>query len=121
MSDANKVGIVGAGVMGNQIAALLAFHGYEVQHYSYDPSDDPSDKLRLLLRLYGRKYGSTPDQIDIALKKIHFTSRLEDVKDCFLVLETVIEDLPIKQQIFKSLDAICPPDTVIGSNTSSFP
>ena len=47
------------------------------------------------------------------------TTALEDLKDCDVVIEAIIEQLPVKRELFSALDAICPPSTIFASNTSS--
>ncbi len=49
------------------------------------------------------------------------TTRLEDLKDCDVIVEAIIEQLPAKRELFGALDAICPPSTIFASNTSSIP
>ena len=47
------------------------------------------------------------------------TTSLEDLKDCDVIMEAIIEQLPAKRELFSALDAICGPDTIFASNTSS--
>lgn len=49
------------------------------------------------------------------------TTRLEDLKDCDVIVEAIVEQLPAKRELFNALDAICPPSTIFASNTSSIP
>jgi enoyl-CoA hydratase/3-hydroxyacyl-CoA dehydrogenase len=62
----------------------------------------------------------TPEQTDEIFNRIMGTTDLEEVKDADVVIEAVFEDLHVKKELFKNLDAICNEDTVLASNTSTF-
>jgi 3-hydroxybutyryl-CoA dehydrogenase len=61
------------------------------------------------------------DERDSVLQRITLTSRLEDLKDCDLVIEAATENPEIKRRTFAELDAVCPPHAILASNTSSIP
>jgi 3-hydroxybutyryl-CoA dehydrogenase len=56
---------------------------------------------------------------DETLGRIRMTTKLEELKDCDIIIEVVTEDLEMKNEMFKTLDAVCGPDTIFASNTSS--
>ncbi|HEY5113283.1 MAG TPA: 3-hydroxyacyl-CoA dehydrogenase family protein, partial [Coriobacteriia bacterium] len=56
-----------------------------------------------------------------ALARLHFTSALEELADCDIIIEAVTEDLAAKNEMFRTLDGVCPPGTIFASNTSSLP
>jgi enoyl-CoA hydratase/3-hydroxyacyl-CoA dehydrogenase len=61
-----------------------------------------------------------PEKVDEILGRIHGTTEMSEVKDCDMVIEAVFEDMAVKKELFKRLDKICEPKTIIASNTSSF-
>ena len=58
---------------------------------------------------------------DAAVARLHTTTSLEDLADCDLIIEAVVEDLAAKNEMFAALDGLCPPETIFASNTSSLP
>lgn len=118
---ANKIGVVGAGLMGAEIALVYALAGYDVLL-----SDRTDDALRAAVdRLAGvldkgiaRGFYKDADKTP-ALARIAITTDLEHFADCDMVTEAVFEDESVKAGIFQTLDRICRPDALIASNTSS--
>jgi 3-hydroxybutyryl-CoA dehydrogenase len=113
------IGVVGAGIMGRQISALLASHGYSVKLVTHRPSQIIEDKLKPILRQFSRKLNISKEASESVHQRIQIVDNLESIKDSFLVIETIIEDLKSKQELFKKLDSICPSPTLLASNTSS--
>jgi 3-hydroxybutyryl-CoA dehydrogenase len=62
---------------------------------------------------------ATKEHVATALSRISWTTKVEDLRDCDLIVEAIIENMGAKQELFKALDALCPPHTVFSSNTSS--
>jgi 3-hydroxybutyryl-CoA dehydrogenase len=114
------VGIVGCGLMGSGIAEVAARRGYQV--VVSEANDEllakGLDRVRASLTKAVSRGKATQQEMDEALSRIQGTTRLEDFAVCDLVVEAVTEDMALKKQIFAALDAICPPHTIIGSNTS---
>lgn len=118
-----KVGIIGCGQMGSGIAQVAAQAGYPV--LSHEMSEELFEKgLRNITRLLdraiekGKLDSPTKDKI---LGNISGTTELSDMADCDIVIEAVTEDMTTKREIFKELDAVCKPETIFASNTSSLP
>lgn len=116
-----KVCVVGAGNMGHQIALSAAIAGYTVK--CTDISQEMLDKAENFARTYlperVAKGRLTQEVADQALKNISFTSSLEEAaKDADLVIEAAVEKLDIKRQLFAQLDEICPPHTLLTTNSS---
>jgi len=115
------IGIIGAGTMGNGIAQTAANSGYNV--IMCDIQQDYVDKglqnIGKSLDRFVKKETMTEDQKHEVLQKITTTTDLEDLKDCFLVVEAATENYEIKKQIFQKLDEICSEDAILASNTSS--
>jgi len=76
------------------------------------------DRVRASLTKAVSRGKVTQQEMDEALARIQGTTRLEDFAVCDLIVEAVTEDMALKKQIFAALDGICPPHTIIGSNTS---
>lgn len=121
MDQSTVIGVVGAGTMGTGIAQVASTFGHEV--YLYDSYADQLGKskhgLRKILQRQVEKERMTQDEVDGILERIHFVEDLTDFKACGLVIEAVIENLDIKQDVFKRLEAIVPRDSILATNTSS--
>jgi 3-hydroxybutyryl-CoA dehydrogenase len=119
--EVKKVGVVGAGTMGNGIAHVFATAGYDV--ILTDVSDDLLDRAlakitKNLDRMVKKEKISEADK-DAALAKIAKTTDLKGLADCDLVIEAITEDITIKEKVLKELDSACKDGAVIASNTSS--
>ena len=115
------IGVIGAGTMGNGIAQTAANAGFEV--VMCDVQQDFVDRgvanISKSLDRFVKKETITEDQKGEILGRIKTTTKLEDLKDCALVVEAATENFDIKKQIFEQLDTITGPDTILSSNTSS--
>lgn len=114
-------GIVGAGTMGNGIAQTAASNGYDV--LICDIKEDFLQRgianIDKSLDRFVKKETLTHDQKSEILGRIKTTTDLADLKDCFIIVEAATENFDIKKGIFQTLDEICPPETILSSNTSS--
>ncbi|HEX6981260.1 MAG TPA: 3-hydroxyacyl-CoA dehydrogenase NAD-binding domain-containing protein [Balneolaceae bacterium] len=121
MDQSAVIGVVGAGTMGTGIAQIASTFGHEV--YLYDSYSEQLGKsehgLRKILQRQVEKERMTQDEVDGIMERIHFVEDLTDFKKCGFVIEAVIEDLEIKQDVFKRLEAIVPRDCILATNTSS--
>ncbi|MEK6264829.1 MAG: 3-hydroxybutyryl-CoA dehydrogenase [Clostridium sp.] len=116
-----KIFVLGAGTMGAGIAQTFASKGYEV--VLRDIKDEFVDKglagiKRNLERLVG-KGKITEEHMEEVLSRITGTIDMKLAEDCDLAVEAAVENMEIKKLIFKELDAICKPETILASNTSS--
>lgn len=116
-----KIFVLGAGTMGSGIAQTFASKGYEV--VLRDIKDEFVDKglagiKRNLERLVG-KGKITEEHMEGVLSRITGTIDMNLAEDCDLVVEAAVENMEIKKLIFKELDAVCKPETILASNTSS--
>ena len=121
MSEVRRIGIVGCGQMGGGIAQTAAQQGFEVRVREAEQS------------LLNKGLGAIHDRLDKAVGKgklepaqrdairgrIRGTLALCDLADCDIVIEAITENLAAKQAIFRELDGLCPPSTILASNTSS--
>ncbi len=118
-----KIAVIGAGLMGHGIVQVFASKGYSVT--MLDVSQDYLDNGMKMIR-DGRfgfarllKSGKmTPDQVNEAVSHITPTTEYSALKECNLVIEAVPENLKLKSEIFKKLDALLDEDAIIASNTS---
>ena len=116
-----KVGIIGAGTMGSGIAQAFAqTEGYEVMLCDINETFAAIGKKKIAAGFEKRiaKGKMTQEEADKILNKI--TTGVKDIcGDCDLVVEAAIENMEIKKQTFKELDAICKPSCIFATNTSS--
>jgi 3-hydroxybutyryl-CoA dehydrogenase len=119
--DFSTIGVIGLGTMGAGIAEVFARNGYQV--VGVEQSEETLKRGRQHVEhSTGRavKRGKlTEEQQEELVGRITFTTDMGDVKDCGLVVEAVVEQLPVKQDIFRKLDGIVRPDAVLATNTSS--
>jgi len=116
-----KVGVVGCGLMGSGIAQVAAAAGFptvvrEVSGEIVEKGLKNIDKNLARLVEKGSLDESKKAEIRGRLKG---TTALQDLKDCDVVIEAIIEQLPAKRELFSALDALCPASTIFASNTSS--
>jgi 3-hydroxybutyryl-CoA dehydrogenase len=117
----NKVGVVGAGIMGAGIVQVCAQSGYEVvvSEINEELVNKGIGTVDHFLSRAVQKEKITAAQKDEVMGRIKGTTDLGDFKDCDLVVEAIIENLDIKKKVFKQLDEVCPPHALLTSNTSS--
>jgi 3-hydroxybutyryl-CoA dehydrogenase len=121
MSEIRRVGVIGAGIMGNGIAHVLAQHGREVVL-----ADVSQERLDAALSAIGRnlerqvKKGTLdPEQPSLVLGRIHAATELAAAGDAELIIEAVPEDEALKTRLLQELDGLAAETTILASNTSS--
>ena len=119
--DIRRVGVVGAGTMGNGIAHVFARSGYDVVL-----CDVERQFLQRALSTVGKnldrevaKSKITPEDKAATLKRIHPVTERGKLADCDFVIEAATEKFEIKSQIFRDLDRLTRPEIILASNTSS--
>jgi 3-hydroxybutyryl-CoA dehydrogenase len=117
-----KIAVLGAGTMGAGIAQVAAQAGFATLVYDIKQEfiDAGLDRVKNFLegsRLRGK---ISAEQERTILDRFQTSTRLEDTQGCALVIEAAPEKLDLKRDIFKQLDAICGPETLLATNTSSF-
>jgi len=117
----NKVMVLGAGTMGLGIAQVMAQAGKTVVVRDLNDSILDTAKARMIsgLEKLVSKGKKTQAEMDAMVSNISFSTELSAAADCDLVIEAAIEVLDIKKKLFADLDAICKPETILASNTSS--
>ena len=116
-----KIGVIGAGTMGNGIAQVFAQSGFDVTlvDIKQDFVDRGMANIRKNLDKMVQKAILPKDQADKSYQRIKTSLLVKDLKDSNFIVEVIIEDLQTKKNLFKELDAITTPDVILASNTSS--
>ena len=117
----STLGVVGCGAMGRGIVQIAALAGLTVRLYDAAP-DAATAALQTLtttLATLQAKGKLADDQVQTALARMHVAQTLQDLADCDLVIEAIVENLGIKQAVFAELEGIVGAGTVLASNTSS--
>src|ERR1700758_3488805 len=116
-----KVGVVGCGLMGSGIAQVSAHAGFPtvVREVSQGIVGKGLKNIDKNLARLVEKSAITEAQKNEIRGRLKGTTSLDDLKDCDVIVEAIIEQLPAKRELFSALDALCPPSTIFASNTSS--
>ncbi len=116
-----KVGVVGLGLMGSGIAQVAAQAGFPV--VAREVSGDLVEKgLKSIEKNLARlvEKSTVTEAVKAEIRgRLKGTTNLDDLKDCDLIIEAIIEQLPAKRELYAALEALCPPKTIFASNTSS--
>jgi 3-hydroxybutyryl-CoA dehydrogenase len=119
--EIKKVGVLGCGLMGSGIAQTAATAGFEtiVREVSDELCDRGFAGIEKSLAKFAEKGTITSEQQTETRSRLRGTTRLEDLQDCDIIIEAIIENLETKRETYKRLDEICKPETIFASNTSS--
>ena len=117
----NKIGVIGAGTMGNGIAHVSALSGFDVTFLDINQEflDKGISTITKNMERQVSKEKITKDEMDSALNKIYSSTSMNDLSDCDIVIEAATENPEIKASIFKQLEEICQSDCIFATNTSS--
>jgi 3-hydroxyacyl-CoA dehydrogenase/enoyl-CoA hydratase/carnithine racemase len=119
-----KVGMLGGGVMGSGIVNLLLRNGFEAVLWEIDQGakEKALESVRKTFAYPIKKGKMTEAELDKLVKeKLVSTIALEDLKEVDLVIEAVVENMEVKQELWKRLEGICREDVVFATNTSALP
>lgn len=116
-----RVGIVGFGLMGSGIAQVCAQAGYEtvIREVAQPLLDKGFARVDSSLARVVKSAKITEDDAKATRGRMRGTTKLEDLKDCDLVIEAIVEVIEAKKEVFGTLDVLCPAHTIFASNTSS--
>jgi len=116
-----KIGVIGAGTMGNGIAHVCAINQNDVVLVDLKKSflDRAIAQIKTNLDRQLTKGIINSQLMSLAIDNIQLSTEIRDLKDCDLIIEAVKEDIEVKSKIFKELDSICDSKTILASNTSS--
>jgi 3-hydroxybutyryl-CoA dehydrogenase len=121
LSEIASVGVLGCGLMGSGIAQAAATAGLPTRVRDLDQGVLAQGEEAIVKSLGKLVERSKLDAAarDAALRRLSFTTRLEDLARCDLIIEAVTEDLALKTELWRALDRLVPPATIFASNTSS--
>jgi 3-hydroxybutyryl-CoA dehydrogenase len=120
-----KVGVLGCGLMGSGIAQVAAMSGFdvtvlEVEQRFLDKGFAGIEKsLAKFAERPPEKGGITAQQKDAARARLKGTTKREDLADCDIIIEAIIENVPTKKEMYSALDAVVKKDCIFATNTSS--
>ena len=116
-----EVGVVGAGTMGAGVAQVFATAGYPVklQDIGEAPLSRGMGAIKKSFERLVARDKLKPEARDEALRRIAPTTRIEDLADCDVVVEAVLERFELKREVFGNLDRVCRREAIFATNTSS--
>ena len=119
--EIKRVGVLGCGLMGSGIAQTAAGAGFDttVREVSHDLIERGFASIEKSLERFAEKGTITAEQQKATRDRLFGTTAFEDLADCDIIIEAIIENLEEKQNTYRQLDAICKPETIFASNTSS--
>jgi 3-hydroxybutyryl-CoA dehydrogenase len=119
--EIKKVGVLGCGLMGSGIAQTAAMAGFEttVREVSQELLQKGFAAIEKSLERFAEKKTITADQQKATRDRLFGTTSFDDLADCDIIIEAIIENLDEKQKTYRELDALCKPETIFASNTSS--
>jgi 3-hydroxybutyryl-CoA dehydrogenase len=119
--EIKKVGVLGCGLMGSGIAqtAATAGHTVVVREVEQALCDRGFAGIEKSLARFAEKGAMTAEQQQEIRGRLTGTTSLEDLADCDLIIEAIVENLDLKRETFRRLDELCKPETIFASNTSS--
>jgi 3-hydroxybutyryl-CoA dehydrogenase/3-hydroxyacyl-CoA dehydrogenase len=125
MSEAVRIGVVGAGVMGSGIAQVTAMAGYPIVCIDLDPAAVERGRANVTSGRYGlaravERGKATQDAADAALARLEFSTSFDDAANADVVVEAVPERLDLKIRVFRDLDRAAPTGAILATNTSGF-
>jgi 3-hydroxyacyl-CoA dehydrogenase/enoyl-CoA hydratase/3-hydroxybutyryl-CoA epimerase len=118
-----KVGVVGAGTMGAQIAQVVSFAGIPVVLTDVNEAlaQRGVETIRRIYQVRVDKGKMTAEQLEQKMLLVTPAAGLDALKDVDIAIEAASEDMRVKKHIFQELDRICPPSAILATNTSALP
>ena len=116
-----SVGIIGSGIMGSGIAQVAATSGFTVvlRSRKQETADQTVAAMQKSLERLVSKERMTQEDADAAVGRVTATESIADLADCDLVIESVVEDLATKLELFAELDGVCKEGAILATNTST--
>ena len=121
VEEINHVALLGAGMVGHGLALHFAKAGYQVSLYSRTQQtiDKAIENIRANLPALLQGQASVDDEIEEIVSRIETTRNMDEaVAKASIIIESVAENLQVKQDLFKELDQMCPGDVILATNTS---
>ena len=119
----HRIGVVGCGLMGAGIVQVMAAAGYHVRvcEMAEAPLQKGLDRVRDGYARMVKKGTLSGDEAEAAWMRSAPTISRTDLADCDVIIEAIAENGDLKRELFAQLDTMCPPHTILVSNTSSIP
>ena len=119
--EIETVGVVGLGTMGAGIAQIALLAGSEVvgREVSEELNERARGRIEHFLGRAVEKGKLDAEERDAALARLRTTTEVEELADCDLVIEAIVEELDAKRELFAELDRVCAPDAILATNTSA--
>ena len=116
-----SVGVAGSGMMGSGIAEVAAKAGFDVvlRGRTLRSADAALGRMAKSITFQTEKGKLSANEGEVILSRVRTTADLSDLEYCGIVVESVVEDLGIKKDLFRELDQICSPETILATNTST--
>jgi 3-hydroxybutyryl-CoA dehydrogenase len=121
MAEIRRVAVLGCGLMGSGIAEVAARAGYEtwVREINEELVERGRNSIRKSLDRAVEKGKLEPAVREETMARIHMTTSLDALAPSDIIIEAVVENIEVKNDMFRALDGMCGPDTIFASNTSS--
>jgi 3-hydroxybutyryl-CoA dehydrogenase len=121
MAQIHHIAVIGGGTMGREIAELVASKGFEatVIEVSEEKAAEAKQLIELNLDRKLAKWGITSAEKKMILSRLTFTADPSVLRDADFVIESVIEDLDVKKEVFQKCDELCREEVILASNTST--
>jgi 3-hydroxybutyryl-CoA dehydrogenase len=121
VSDVRRVGVVGLGTMGAGIAQLAVEAGLETvgREVTAELGERARERIEHFVTRKVEKGRMEQAERDAAVGRLRLTTDLGELADCDVVIEAVVEELPVKRELFAELDRLCRADAVLATNTSA--
>jgi 3-hydroxybutyryl-CoA dehydrogenase len=118
-----RIGVVGSGIMGSGIAEVAAKSGFEVvlRSRAQETADAMLGSLDASLARQVKKGRLEESAAAEVRARVNAVTALDELAACDLVLESIVEDLAVKQRLFGDLDRVCAPGAILATNTSTLP
>ena len=119
--ELKTVGVVGLGTMGAGIAQIALQAGSEVvgREVSEELNERARGRIEHFLGRAVEKGKLDAGERDAALARLRTTTEIDELAECDLVIEAIVEELDAKRELFAELDASCSPDAILATNTSA--
>jgi len=116
-----RVGVVGAGTMGSGIAQVAARAGYDVTMRDIETEfvESGFDTIEDSLDRFVSRDSITADEKAATIDRIEGTTALDDLADCDVVVEAALEEMDVKQDVFRDLEAVVDDECLLATNTST--
>src|ERR1700676_1559074 len=122
MNEKAKIGVVGIGLMGSSIATCILAAGHQVTSFTRHIERAPEAKARMLaLLMQLKEEGILKGDPDDIILQLTVTDNYTLFKNHEVVIESVVENIDEKKEVFRQLEQILSPSAIIGSNTSAIP